>query len=116
MALQAAYDEGEPWLNELKDYLHGNYKLLLDYFENQLPQFPVSKLEGTYLVWVDVSALGMPSEEIEKSLIENEKVWINGGTMYGRDGFVRINIACPMERLEEGLHRIGKGFKRLLDK
>ena len=53
---------------------------------------------------------------LEKSLITNEKVWINGGTMYGRDGFMRINLACPRERLEEGLKRIGKGFKRLLEK
>ena len=115
-AIQAAYDEGEPWLDELKEYLYGNYQLLMNYFERELPQFPVSKLEGTYLVWVDVSALKMPSMEIEKSLIEEEKVWINGGTMYGRDGFVRINLACPRARLEDGLKRIVKGFNRLLTK
>ena len=114
IALQAAYNEGEPWLDALKEYLHSNYRMLLDFFEARLPQFPVSKLEGTYLTWVDVSAIGKPSMEIEKSLIENEKVWINGGTMYGRDGFVRINLACPRERLEEALRRIEKGFKRLL--
>ena len=116
LALQAAYDEGEPWLDELKEYLYGNYQLLMNYFERELPQFPVSKLEGTYLVWVDVSALKMPSMEIEKSLIEEEKVWINGGTMYGRDGFVRINLACPRARLEDGLKRIVNGFNRLLTK
>ena len=116
LALQAAYDEGEPWLDELKEYLYDNYQLLMNYFERELPQFPVSKLEGTYLVWVDVSALKMPSMEIEKSLIEEEKVWINGGTMYGRDGFVRINLACPRARLEDGLKRIVKGFNRLLTK
>ncbi|MBQ6286169.1 MAG: pyridoxal phosphate-dependent aminotransferase [Bacteroidales bacterium] len=114
IALQAAYNEGEPWLDALKEYLHANYRMLLDFFEARLPQFPVSKLEGTYLTWVDVSAIGKPSMEIEKSLIEYEKVWINGGTMYGRDGFVRINLACPRERLEEALRRIEKGFKRLL--
>ena len=114
IALQAAYNEGEPWLDALKEYLHANYRMLLDFFEARLPQFPVSKLEGTYLTWVDVSAIGKPSMEIEKSLIENEKVWINGGAMYGRDGFVRINLACPRERLEEALRRIEKGFKRLL--
>ena len=115
LALQAAYDKGEPWLNELKQYLYGNYRMLLEFFENKLPLFPVSKLEGTYLVWVDVSAIGMPSVEIENSLIKEEKVWINGGTMYGRDGFMRINIACPRERLRDGLARIGKGFTRLLE-
>ena len=89
---------------------------MLDYFERELPMFPVSKLEGTYLAWVDVSAIGMPSMDIEKSLIEGEKVWINGGTMYGRDGFMRVNLACPRARMEEGLKRIVKGFRRLMDK
>ena len=116
IALQAAYDEAEPWLDELKEYIYGNYRLMLDYFERDLPMFPVSKLEGTYLAWVDVSAIGMPSMDIEKSLIEEEKVWINGGTMYGRDGFMRVNLACPRARMEEGLKRIVKGFRRLMDK
>ena len=113
-ALQAAYNEGEDWIKELMEYIHGNYKALLEYFERELPMFPVTKVEGTYLAWVDVSALNMPSMEIEKSLIDNEKVWINGGEMYGRDGFMRINMACQRERLMEAVKRIGKGFKRLL--
>ena len=58
----------------------------------------------------------MPSKDIEKSLINEEKVWINGGSMYGREGFMRINLACPRERLEEGINRIVKGFKRLMNK
>ena len=115
LALQAAYNEGEPWLKELNEYLGANYRLLLEYFERELPLIPVSKLEGTYLVWIDVSAIKMPAIEIEKSLITEDKVWINGGAMYGRDGFMRINLACPRERLEDALGRIGKGLKRLLE-
>ena len=96
------------------EYLQGNYRMLTEYFENELPMFPVSKVEGTYLAWVDVTAIDMPSMEIEKSLIENEKVWINGGKMYGLDGFMRINMACQRARFKEAIERIGKGFKRLL--
>ncbi len=96
------------------EYIQGNYRMLVDFFESELPLFPVTKAEGTYLAWVDVSAIKMPALEIEKSLIENEKVWINGGEMYGLDGFVRINMACQRERLREALERIGKGLKRLL--
>lgn len=113
IALQAAYNEGELWLKELNDYLWDNYVTLVDFFERELPEFPVTKLEGTYLVWVDVSRIRLSADEIEKSLIENEKVWINSGVMYGRDGFMRINIACPRARLAESLSRIGKGFNRL---
>ena len=114
IALQAAYNEGEQWIKELMEYLLGNYRMLTEYFENELPMFPISKVEGTYLAWVDVTAIDMPSMEIEKSLIENEKVWINGGKMYGLDGFMRINMACQRARFKEAIERIGKGFKRLL--
>ena len=114
IALQAAYNEGEPWIKELMEYLQSNYRFMLEYFEREVPRFPVTKVEGTYLAWVDVSAINMPSMEIEKSLIENEKVWINGGEMYGLDGFMRINMACPRARFEEAVKRIAKGFKRLL--
>ena len=114
LALQAAYNEGEPWLKELNEYLYGNYRALLSFFEENLPEFPVSKLEGTYLVWVDVSALNMSANDIENSLLLNEKVWINSGVMYGLDGFMRINIACPRARLLQGLERIATGFHRLM--
>ena len=114
IALQAAYNEGEPWLKELNSYIFDNYRLLVSLFEEELPEFPVTKLEGTYLAWVDVSALKMSSDEIENSLLENEKVWINSGVMYGRDGFVRINLACPRLRLEQGLGRVSAGFRRLM--
>ncbi len=114
IALQAAYNEGEPWLEELRDYLWQNYRTLVGFFEDYLPEFIVSKLEGTYLVWIDVRCLEMSADEIENSLLENEHVWINSGVMYGLDGFMRINIACPRTRLLQGLERIAKGFKRMM--
>ncbi|MGI5847085.1 MAG: MalY/PatB family protein [Candidatus Cryptobacteroides sp.] len=113
LALQAAYREGEPWLDALKAYLFDNYRALLDFFEDELPAFPVSKLEATYLVWVDVKSLKLPSDAIERSLIVEEHVWVNSGTLYGLDGFLRINIACPRTTLLQGLGRIAKGLKRL---
>lgn len=116
IALQVAYNEGEQWLKELNGYIFDNYRTLVSFFEDELPEFPVTKLEGTYLTWVDVSVLKMSSDEIENSLLENEKVWINSGVMYGRDGFVRINLACPRLRLEQGLERIAAGFRRLMKK
>ena len=116
LALQAAYDNGEDWLEELNEYLYDNYKALVSYFEDVVPEILVSKLEGTYLVWIDVRCLGMKSTEIEKSLIENEHVRLSPGEIYGRDGFMRINIACPRTRLLQGLERIAKGFKRMMGK
>ena len=116
LALRAAYtDEGAEWLDQLNRYIHGNYVLMTEIFEKRLPQFPLCRLEGTYLAWFDCSALGdMPSVEIEKSLLLNEKVWVNNGTMYGKDGFMRVNLAAPRALVSEGLRRLADGLNRLL--
>jgi len=116
IALQAAYSpEGEAWLEALRDRIYKNYLILKDLFEKEAPDFPLCRLEGTYLVWVDCSALGdIASEAVEKSLIERERVWINAGSMYGQEGFIRINIACPETLLREGTRRIIRGLNRLL--
>lgn len=111
-ALIAAYNEGEEWLTELKAYLKGNYDYLKDYFANNLPQFSVSPLEATYLVWIDCSSLRMTSKEISDTLLIKEKLWVNEGTLYGDAGenFIRINIACSRQILIEGLERIKNIF------
>lgn len=110
-ALQAAYTpEGEEWLMQLNNYIAGNYEYLCAFFQNELPQFPVTKLEGTYLAWIDVRSLNESSEQLEERLMEEQKVWINAGSMYGTEGFIRINLACPRATLEEGLKRLKKGL------
>ena len=112
-ALIAAYNDGEEWLEELKHYLFANYNYLRAYFNEYLPNFPVMALEGTYLVWVDCSALKQSSEKIVKALLEKEKLWVNGGSLYGDagEGFIRINIACPRQRLMDGLERLRRTLK-----
>lgn len=113
-ALPAAFsEEGEKWLDGMNAYVHDNFIYLKERLASELPDFPVLELEATYLVWMDCRALPVSTKELETSLIENEKVWINGGGMYGDDNFVRINIACPRSLLEQGLDRIIRGVKRL---
>lgn len=106
-ALIAAYNEGEDWLEQLLDYIWQNYLCMKDFCDNQLPDFLLTRLEGTYLVWMDCHALGRTSVQLEKDLKENAKLWLNAGTMYGEDGegFMRWNIACPRKVLMEGLQR-----------
>ncbi len=115
VGLIAAYREGGEWLGELREYLHTNYLMLCDFFASKLPTLGITRLEGTYLVWVDCRSLGVPSKLIEEKLYSEGRVWINAGTIYGApgEGFIRINIACPRERLMEGLRRIRKGFAAL---
>ena len=109
IAVKAAYNESEEWIDELNQYLWQNYQTLDLFFSEELPQCKVCKLEGTYLVWIDVSALGIPVEQLCERLLNKGKVWVNPGTMYGTEsgkGYIRINLACPRNRLIEGLKRI----------
>lgn len=103
----AAYNEGEEWLNQLLDYLHGNYEAMAEFCRRELPEFPIARLEGTYLVWMDCSSLGMPSDALEHALLDDARLWLNAGTMYGAEGegYMRWNIACPRSVMLDGLNR-----------
>ena len=109
VALKAAYNESEDWIDELNLYLWGNYQLLCEFVEANIPQWKVCKLEGTYLPWVDISAMNITSQALCDKLLTEAKVWLNPGTMYGPqtgEGYVRFNIATQRSRLKEALERI----------
>lgn len=113
IALQAAYsDEGYEWLTQLRKYISANYDLLLERFARELPKCKVMRMEGTYLAWIDCSELHISSGEIEEMLMHENKVWVNAGSMYGAEGaaFIRINMACTSELLNEGITRIVNGL------
>lgn len=103
----AAYNEGEEWLNQLVDYLHGNYEAMAEFCRRELAEFPITRLEGTYLVWMDCSSLGMSSDALEHALLDDARLWLNAGTMYGAEGegYMRWNIACPRSVMLDGLNR-----------
>lgn len=107
-ALIAAYQNGREWMANLKIYLYKNYQYLLEYIKENLPEIKVIPLEATYLVWLDCRSLNQTSEELAKILLEQEKLWVNPGTLYGNagEGFLRINIGCPKEYLVDGLTRL----------
>ena len=95
----------------------GNYDYLCAFFRTHLPEIPVTKLEGTYLVWTDCRALHLPSDTLQTRLLETTGLWLNSGTMYGAEGegFLRWNIACPRSVLQDALSRF-KGFVDALTK
>lgn len=107
IATQAAYNEGEEWLEQLLEYLYANYLYMQEFCREHLPEFPLTVLEGTYLVWMDCRVLGISSETLEQRLIDEAGLWLNAGTMYGAEGegFMRWNIACPRATLTKGLKR-----------
>lgn len=108
-----AYTNGEEWLDALRKYLWGNYVVLRDFFHRELPSYPVTDLEGTYLAWIDCSAAEIGADKLERLLEKDAKVRLNAGTMYGDGGenFLRINLACPRELIEKALPRIARVLK-----
>lgn len=115
IALQAAYTpEGEAWLNALCQYISDNYLMACQLFAEALPQCPVTTLEGTYLMWVDIRATGKTSRQVTDHLLRKAKVYVNCGTMYGEatgEGYIRINLATRRNLLEEGIMRIIKSLQ-----
>lgn len=109
-ALIAAYNEGEEWLEQLLEYISGNWQYMKEFCAKKLPDFPLVELEGTYLAWMDCRKLAIPSMQLEEDLIEKTGLWLNAGSMYGEDGegFMRWNLACPRARVIDGLGRFLK--------
>ena len=107
-ALIAAYNHGAPWMDALNEYIYGNYLLLHDTFARELPHLTVTRLEGTYLAWIDCRALDMTSEQLTQLLLDKARVMVNSGSMYGStgEGFIRINLATSRSRIIEALNRM----------
>ncbi len=115
-ALIAAYDEGAEWLDALNEYLHDNYRFSREYFDRNLPQYPVLPLEGTYLVWVDCRASGLTSDELETKLLEEAKLRINPGydIRRGRPGFHPPEHRLPAEIAGRGARQAAKGAETIV--
>ncbi|ATV37415.1 cystathionine beta-lyase [Prevotella intermedia] len=109
LALEAAYNESEDWIDELMPYIADNYALLKDTFAKEVPSYEVLKLEGTYLAWVDIRKSGLTANALTEKLLREGKVQVNSGIIYSKndgEGYIRINLACPRATLQEGLKRI----------
>ena len=111
-AAYAAYTNGKPWLEALKKHLLSNIEFVRSYLAENLPKVRLIEPEGTFLLWLDFSALGFSDAEIDDIIVNKAKVWLDRGTMFGQEGscYQRINVATPRPLLEEALKRIAKAF------
>jgi len=109
-ACKAVYEHGREWLSELLQYLKGNLEYMKNYFAEHFPQVKVVEPEGTYLIWLDFTALNLPQNKLDRILFDKADVWLSSGVTFGHQGsgFQRITIACPRKTLEAGLQRICK--------
>lgn len=115
LACQAAYTSGQVWLSELKVYLAGNLSLIRDFLSARLPEIKLVEPQGTYLVWLDFSALHLSGRELDSFIATRAKLWLDGGSMFGEEGaaFQRINIACPRSIIEKALTQLETAVKAL---
>ena len=109
----AAYKYGSDYVKELNYYLYDNKKYLMDFVKKNIPSFKVVDNETTYLMWIDISKLGISSTKFCSMLLRQNKVAINPGYAYGDDRFVRINIATQLSTLKEALNRIKEFAKTI---
>ena len=106
VAQVAAYNESEAWLDELNEYVYGNFCYLRDFLQTQIPQLKVHETEGTYLAWMNIEAVGMSAEAFCADLAKKGHVLFNPSEMYGGEHYVRINLATSREVLAEALNRL----------
>ncbi len=118
VAFETAYNKGEEWLEELLIHLDGNMDYVINFVKERIPEVKVRKPEGTYLMWLDFSELGMTKEELSKFMQEKAKIALDDGFWFGGNGagYERMNIACPRYMVEEGMTRIEKAIKEWRNK
>lgn len=108
VAMEAAYREGEEWLEQLLPYLSANFDYVCDYCSRNIPQIKPNRPDATYLMWLDCRELGMSNEELRDFFIRKAKLGLNEGWTFGRSlsGYMRLNAACPRSTLEKAMAQL----------
>ena len=108
VAMIAAYNEGEEWLDQVLNYINSNFQYLRDFTKNELSDVKYIEPEGTYLAWLDFNSVGLNPEELNDRILHKAKVALDNGPIFGvgGDGFQRVNVACPKSILERCMKRI----------
>lgn len=113
VGFEAAYTKGEQWLDELLIYLDKNMDYVIEFVKENMPEVKVRKPEGTYLMWLDFSSLGLSKEELSMLMQKEGKIAFDDGFWFGENGtgFERMNVACPRYMVEEGMNRVLNAIK-----
>lgn len=106
LALEVGYEQCGPWVEQLVEYLHGNYQYLTEFMARHFPQVWIAPLEGTYLAWMDFSSFGMDDPTLASFLEQKAGMYLSHGIHYGGPGFMRLNLACSRSVLQAALERL----------
>lgn len=111
----AAFDHGEQWLDELREYIENNKQVAIRFFQEKIPEIHVVHSTATYLLWIDCSRLCEDSEILTHFIRQETGLYLSDGKEYGENGksFIRMNVACPYERLQDGLERFLRGVEKM---
>lgn len=114
-ACEAAYNYGGQWYDAMMEYVASNIVFMKEYLRRELPELKMTEPEGTYLVWVDFSALGLTTGQLEKLVVEEANLWLDGGDIFGKvgEGFQRFNVACPRSILEQALKQLTSAIRKI---
>jgi cysteine-S-conjugate beta-lyase len=107
-ALQAAYEEGDQWLDQLLIYLKGNRQYIYKFLRSEIPQVEMMVPEATYMAWLDFRKLGMPQDELNRFIIQTAGLGLNDGAQFGQggEGYMRLNFGCPRSILERAMKQL----------
>lgn len=113
--IAAAYDEGEEWLGHMLQYVEANIDYVQQFIEKNLPRLSMIRPEASYLIFIDARGLELGHDSLVRFFVEQAKVGLNDGAMFGPggEGFMRMNVGCPRATLEEAMHRIKEAYDRL---
>lgn len=108
----AAFTEGADWLDALREYILENKNAAAKYIREQVPQIEVVPSQATYLLWLHCGRMAGFAAEAAEYVREKTGLYLSAGNQFGAGGgdFLRMNIACPREVLEDGLHRLKEGI------
>lgn len=115
LAAITAFEKGEDWLNELCDYIYKNRQYVESFIKENIPQLKVVPANATYLVWIDISGIFKDGIEARDFIRKTTGLYICEGNEYGEAGnnFIRMNIACPLERVKDGMNRLKKASESM---
>lgn len=111
-AAVAAFTKGEAWLDALREYIQENKNFVENYLKKEAPQISPVSSQATCLMWLDCRKMQGCAAEFTRYLREHTGLYLSEGSQYGERGnfFIRMNIACPRSRLEDGMKRLAKGI------
>ena len=115
IAMEAAFTEGEEWLDQLLPYISANFDYVVEYLEKNIPQIKTYAPDATYLMWLDCRALGLDDESLSRFFIDQAKLGLNAGNSFGRQlsGYMRLNVACPRSVLEQAMAQLKAAVEAL---